>query len=151
MFFFFFKQKTAYEMRISDWSSDVCSSDLLQPPRARPWHRPGGPAALRHGAGAAPLPGGPDRGRNAPSSLSGAGPHAQAPPPLQLGPPGAGAAALVARTAADRRRCPRLPAGAGILDDSLGGDARRQRLPAGAPRRQKGDSLGLRPVAPPDR
>src|SRR3546814_10615730 len=26
---FFFKQKTAYEMRISDWSSDVCSSDLL--------------------------------------------------------------------------------------------------------------------------
>src|SRR3546814_7812027 len=30
--FFFFKQKTAYEMRISDWSSDVCSSDL-------PWGR----------------------------------------------------------------------------------------------------------------
>src|SRR3546814_3047424 len=30
---FFFKQKTAYEMRISDWSSDVCSSDL---PRLRP-------------------------------------------------------------------------------------------------------------------
>src|SRR3546814_4631211 len=29
MSFFFFKQKTAYEMRISDWSSDVCSSDLL--------------------------------------------------------------------------------------------------------------------------
>src|SRR3546814_6597215 len=27
-FIFFFKQKTAYEMRISDWSSDVCSSDL---------------------------------------------------------------------------------------------------------------------------
>src|SRR3546814_11048743 len=32
--FFFFKQKTAYEMRISDWSSDVCSSDL--PGAARP-------------------------------------------------------------------------------------------------------------------
>src|SRR3546814_10008836 len=31
--FFFFKQKTAYEMRISDWSSDVCSSDL--PPNMR--------------------------------------------------------------------------------------------------------------------
>src|SRR3546814_5537377 len=30
---FFFKQKTAYEMRISDWSSDVCSSDLLAPGR----------------------------------------------------------------------------------------------------------------------
>src|SRR3546814_19286120 len=29
MFVFFFKQKTAYEMRISDWSSDVCSSDLI--------------------------------------------------------------------------------------------------------------------------
>src|SRR3546814_6955003 len=29
MCFFFFKQKTAYEMRISDWSSDVCSSDLF--------------------------------------------------------------------------------------------------------------------------
>src|SRR3546814_10466196 len=28
-YFFFFKQKTAYEMRISDWSSDVCSSDLV--------------------------------------------------------------------------------------------------------------------------
>src|SRR3546814_4885440 len=29
LLFFLFKQKTAYEMRISDWSSDVCSSDLL--------------------------------------------------------------------------------------------------------------------------
>src|SRR3546814_6040319 len=41
LFFFFFKQKTAYEMRISDWSSDVCSSDLLagllpRPDRPRP-------------------------------------------------------------------------------------------------------------------
>src|SRR3546814_10790782 len=37
MFFFCFKQKTAYEMRISDWSSDVCSSDLeiLELSRAR--------------------------------------------------------------------------------------------------------------------
>src|SRR3546814_20688943 len=33
MLFFFFKQKTAYEMRISDWSSDVCSSDLKRIPR----------------------------------------------------------------------------------------------------------------------
>src|SRR3546814_20976929 len=31
LFFFFFKQKTAYELRISDWSSDVCSSDLWVP------------------------------------------------------------------------------------------------------------------------
>src|SRR3546814_5105372 len=33
--FFFFKQKTAYEMRISDWSSDVCSSDLLRKASSR--------------------------------------------------------------------------------------------------------------------
>src|SRR3546814_17275195 len=33
--FFFFKQKTAYEMRISDWSSDVCSSDLKFTDRAK--------------------------------------------------------------------------------------------------------------------
>src|SRR3546814_4750561 len=32
--FFFFKQKTPYEMRISDWSSDVCSSDLFLPENA---------------------------------------------------------------------------------------------------------------------
>src|SRR3546814_6172900 len=32
MFFFVFKHKTAYEMRISDWSSDVCSSDLPSKP-----------------------------------------------------------------------------------------------------------------------
>src|SRR3546814_16761048 len=32
--FFFFKKKTAYEMRISDWSSDVCSSDLIDFRRA---------------------------------------------------------------------------------------------------------------------
>src|SRR3546814_5074427 len=31
--FFFFKQKTAYELRISDWSSDVCSSDLFSDPQ----------------------------------------------------------------------------------------------------------------------
>src|SRR3546814_7768777 len=36
LFFFFFRKKTAYEMRISDWSSDVCSSDLDGISRARP-------------------------------------------------------------------------------------------------------------------
>src|SRR3546814_15735429 len=36
--FFFFKQKTAYEMRISDWSSDVCSSDLRSGPVPPPTH-----------------------------------------------------------------------------------------------------------------
>src|SRR3546814_4688673 len=38
--FFFFKQKTAYEMRISDWSSDVCSSDLS------PTSTPGDPGGV---------------------------------------------------------------------------------------------------------
>src|SRR3546814_11074833 len=36
--FFFFKQKTAYEMRISDWSSDVCSSDLRGRDAADPYN-----------------------------------------------------------------------------------------------------------------
>src|SRR3546814_1789036 len=36
----FFKQKTAYEMRISDWSSDVCSSDLRKAPRSALSRRP---------------------------------------------------------------------------------------------------------------
>src|SRR3546814_5904270 len=38
---FFFKQKTAYEMRISDWSSDVCSSDLQTPAELLQTARPG--------------------------------------------------------------------------------------------------------------
>src|SRR3546814_13091873 len=37
---FFFKQKTAYEVRISDWSSDVCPSDLADPPRPSAAYRP---------------------------------------------------------------------------------------------------------------
>src|SRR3546814_9120441 len=46
LFFFFFKQKTAYEMRISDWSSDVCSSDLVEIDHRLP---------RRHAAGVEPL------------------------------------------------------------------------------------------------
>src|SRR3546814_5506057 len=37
--YFFFKQKTAYDMRISDWSSDVCSSDLANAPAMQLAHR----------------------------------------------------------------------------------------------------------------
>src|SRR3546814_11373177 len=48
--FFFFKQKTAYDMRISDWSSDVCSSDL----------RPDARCPRNKQATAAPCPGGVD-------------------------------------------------------------------------------------------
>src|SRR3546814_3085493 len=49
---FFFKQKTAYEMRISDWSSDVCSSDLPPPGRNQPPHQDGRAvgAAGNHGS-----------------------------------------------------------------------------------------------------
>src|SRR3546814_11249388 len=46
-FFFFFKQKTAYEMRISDWSSDVCSSDLTDQAEAER----GGNQIQQHGHG----------------------------------------------------------------------------------------------------
>src|SRR3546814_10412751 len=49
--FFFFKQKTAYEMRISDWSSDVCSSDLISARHCRGAgrHQPGAKADPRAG------------------------------------------------------------------------------------------------------
>src|SRR3546814_5504777 len=57
VFIFFFKQKTAYEMRISDWSSDVCSSDLgivgeqHLGAKAEPLHH-AGPIALDDAVGA---------------------------------------------------------------------------------------------------
>src|SRR3546814_4167168 len=52
--FFFFKQKTAYEVRISDWSSDVCSSDLKAPEqveqqRSQEYQGEGQMPASRHG------------------------------------------------------------------------------------------------------
>src|SRR3546814_2873718 len=40
IFFFLFKQKTSYEMRISDWSSDVCSSDLRAAELSTEWLGP---------------------------------------------------------------------------------------------------------------
>src|SRR3546814_9216664 len=48
---FFFKQKTAYEMRISDWSSDVCSSDLYFVIEGREDGRPDGLAGLERAVG----------------------------------------------------------------------------------------------------
>src|SRR3546814_20961809 len=48
--FFFFKQKTAYEMRISDWSSDVCSSDLVVMDRRRRQQRRNGDACRAYRA-----------------------------------------------------------------------------------------------------
>src|SRR3546814_4259704 len=67
LLFFFFKQKTAYEMRISDWSSDVCSSDLshlagidclccrqqmIRTHLARNWHPPSSRSFFRANAAA---------------------------------------------------------------------------------------------------
>src|SRR3546814_2898992 len=46
-FVFFFKQKTAYEMRISDWSSDVCSSDLIRSSIGMPARAPRGTGSSR--------------------------------------------------------------------------------------------------------
>src|SRR3546814_4626437 len=51
--FFFFKQKTAYEMRISDWSSDVCSSDLAVLAAAQAVFGHGFEYAIGFGRGAA--------------------------------------------------------------------------------------------------
>src|SRR3546814_9025992 len=56
--FFFFKQKTAYEMRISDWSSDVCSSDLVRHSLDAAKDVPG--AVIASGAGTDHLAPGPD-------------------------------------------------------------------------------------------
>src|SRR3546814_1358545 len=52
--FFFYKQKTAYEMRISDWSSDVCSSDLRVALRSTHGHRH--PVRPQHQTGASAMP-----------------------------------------------------------------------------------------------
>src|SRR3546814_8646520 len=79
--FFFFKQKTAYEMRISDWSSDVCSSDLsARYELCSANHENAAPAVLvvaivwgRQGIGSQPVP--IDRSRvhpRAPAMASGA-------------------------------------------------------------------------------
>src|SRR3546814_15239355 len=56
--FFFFKQKTAYEMRISDWSSDVCSSDLRadRPPHAIELQTSAPKASAIRGAAVSPKP-----------------------------------------------------------------------------------------------
>src|SRR3546814_12500788 len=48
--FFFFKQKTAYEMRISDWSSDVCSSDLAAKGAGKGARNGPGESAARRGS-----------------------------------------------------------------------------------------------------
>src|SRR3546814_6031160 len=73
MIIFFFKQKTAYDMRISDWSSDVCSSDLIMNHHpgpdpgsnrpVRPLRRPPEQSAISHGPRVAKFTIGPAFGR----------------------------------------------------------------------------------------
>src|SRR3546814_8966876 len=107
--FFFFKQKTAYEMRISDWSSDVCSSDLHAREPAQP------ASGLSDRAGRPERPDGEEpRGRD--GGAEGAARLAPHPPGrascavlrerLDLADPGVRRAgpAPVAATARDRRR-----------------------------------------------
>src|SRR3546814_18531178 len=65
MLFFFFKQKTAYEMRISDWSSDVCSSDLARLARAAALHQVAQQA--QHAARSRPAVIAASRGAHAPA------------------------------------------------------------------------------------
>src|SRR3546814_1516834 len=71
MCFFFFKQKTAYEMRISDWSSDVCSSDLDRRTRSRTSRPDSRPGAASH-------PAFPDGAGGTHTDLGGAEPAAAA-------------------------------------------------------------------------
>src|SRR3546814_1093077 len=74
MYLFFFKQKTAYEMRISDWSSDVCSSDLRPETDGgnEPGLRPDRRRRSQQVVGAA-LPG--DRTKYGPEPRTGRGDH----------------------------------------------------------------------------
>src|SRR3546814_7323451 len=67
---FFFKQKTAYEMRISDWSSDVCSSDLLADVRDRRDRLRAEAKAHSSGGGVSPVSSISDSPGNAPCSAS---------------------------------------------------------------------------------
>src|SRR3546814_8337034 len=106
--FFFFKQKTAYEMRISDWSSDVCSSDLARATPPRPdavLARPDWPAALALNAvDAPPASVAPPRAAAAAPPASDAPPVAAAltaPAPSATTPP----AASPVPTAAPALRC----------------------------------------------
>src|SRR3546814_6676801 len=91
-FFFLFKQKTAYEMRISDWSSDVCSSDLhdgvaggasLRLPPRQPHRRPGGAAPRRRAERRPAL----DDGRGGHARGAAPGSRAAAPTDRQGGQP----------------------------------------------------------------
>src|SRR3546814_3590120 len=76
--FFFFKQKTAYEMRISDWSSDVCSSDLFSGSEDADDAAHGGSAVCWRESGAAGRTGNVGSGMRAHQSVADAEPGAEA-------------------------------------------------------------------------
>src|SRR3546814_15448125 len=125
--FFFFKQKTAYEMRIRDWSSDVCSSDLRDngrpttpgPPNAQPPHRP-----ARRGQRLREAAAGHARGRLPARLLAEeAAAEPQRAPRLRL---------------ADRTREPRRPGLRGPRPVHAGPDPPRLHPPARTPRHRPG-------------
>src|SRR3546814_3977773 len=80
---FFFKQKTAYEMRISDWSSDVCSSDLRDSQRSEPVARPA-PAESPSAAAPAPAQSSRRAARRSPADV-GVAPRAPGLGPTEIG------------------------------------------------------------------
>src|SRR3546814_16071062 len=118
--FFFFKQKTAYEMRISDWSSDVCSSDLAQVtvPKLAPLPLPPAPPAPPKPPKppkAPPPPAAPTAPQAMTSALPPAPPAVSGPPAPPAAPDGAGTFTFVADagrsvTFAGRPMTPPLPA-----------------------------------------
>src|SRR3546814_2103414 len=121
IFFFFFKQKTAYEMRISDWSSDVCSSDLPREridPAARSDRAPD-PAVVRDAHPAQPRARArPDRARAVGGGLL--------PPAARRRPAALAGAALSADAVHRAFLCAALPADG--LQASGAGDRKSTRL-----------------------
>src|SRR3546814_8024521 len=95
---FFFKQKTAYEMRISDWSSDVCSSDLINGRRQAGW------ACAHHQAIQGRRHSAIARTNVAPTAGRGAEPR-----PPRLRAPTEPPSAVPARACESRHRCRRCP------------------------------------------
>src|SRR3546814_3437675 len=104
--FFFFKQKTAYEMRISDWSSDVCSSDLRAADQNAQAHRLLGAEVLAHLADGERADDGADAG-GAEQDAEGAGIAVQQITCHQYRQRGGGGAAQAEQRGADQHRANR--------------------------------------------
>src|SRR3546814_942731 len=145
--FFFFKQKPAYEMRIVDWISDVCSSDLMAEPRRAAAHGPAARQGVRAGvhqrrfgvvAAAPQRPGPPARPPRRPAQRGG-GARAALRQRARCAPCRQAAVAAEARSP-DRPR-PRLDAVAALRHRGVadrGADRRRGQHPRALGRRRPG-------------